>query len=364
MKTAAVACLLALAALSAGCVAEVPEEDVSQNEDGILGGIPAKSKKYDAIGVLYGVRPTGAAPICTGTLIGPHTVLTAGHCVHPTGAPFNIIDRFPVYFTVGYDSAAPKQTIRAVWGGVTPVAAQDMAIYQLEEEPEDVEPIAWADTPLTEEDIKDKLTMVGFGLQDQDDTFFQFLTRRAGNLSVTTFNPQALHVLFPEYTEFKAFMEANAGKTFTDEQAGFIYNHNILRDGDVFIGKPGQAQPVYLDSGGPALRHDGPDGLRVHGVNSRGYRADPTVPNTGTAKDLLPVGTVIVMTGNPDTNAFIENALADVCRNISSGGHCSATTAIRCGTEVDPPSITVVDCAEFGAVCKVDADGLAGCDDP
>jgi hypothetical protein len=55
---------------------------------------------------------------------------------------------------------------------------------------------------------------------------------------------------------------------------------------------------------------------------------------------------------------------ADPCRNITSGGHCSATLAVRCGTELDPPVISLLDCAEIDAVCKVDANGEAGCDDP
>ena len=132
--------------LAAGCVAEVPDEDVSQNEDGILGGIPAKSKKYDAIGVLYGVRPTGAAPICTGTLIGPHTVLTAGHCVRPDRRTVQHHRPVPCLLHHRLQLGGAAQTIRAVWGGKTPAADQDIGIYQLETAPEGVEPIAWSPT--------------------------------------------------------------------------------------------------------------------------------------------------------------------------------------------------------------------------
>jgi hypothetical protein len=348
----------------AGCGAQPPDEDVANSENGMLGGIPARSKKYDAVGALYGVKATGPAPICTGTLIGPHTVLAAGHCVHPKGAPFNIIDRYPVYFAIGYDSAAPTQTIRAVWGGTTPVAEQDIGIYQLEEEPEGVEPIPIADGFLTADDLGDKLTMVGFGLHDDGDDWLDFLTRRAGKMTLTTFDPQPLHGMFPTVDEFKTFMEANAGKTFTPEAAQYIYDWQLLQAGDAFLGGVDEPQAVYLDSGGPALRKDGEGQLRVHGVNSRGYRADPTVAQTGTASDLLPVGTAIAMIGHPDTTALITASLADPCRNITSGGHCSATLAVRCGVELDPPIISVLDCAEFGAVCKVDAAGEAGCDDP
>jgi hypothetical protein len=112
------------------------------------------------------------------------------------------------------------------------------------------------------------------------------------------------------------------------------------------------------------LRHDAEGNLRLHGVNSRGYRADPTSPQSGMAKDLLPVGTAVAMIGHPDTTALIETSLADPCRNITSGGHCSATLAIRCGVELSPPIVSVLDCAEMGATCKVGIDGAVGCDDP
>src|SRR5690242_7560590 len=134
---------LALVAL-AGCSAAPNAEPLDQSGQDILGGIPAKSKKYDAVGLLYGVRSTGPAPICTGTLIGPHTVLTAGHCVRPKGAPFNIIDKFPVFFTVGFDSAHPARTIRAVAAAQTPVVDNDVGIYQLAAEPDGITPVAVA----------------------------------------------------------------------------------------------------------------------------------------------------------------------------------------------------------------------------
>ena len=68
---------LAASVAVAGCAADAvtPVTDDSS----ILGGLPARSTKFDAIGLLYGVRPQGPAPICTGTLIGPHTVLAAAH---------------------------------------------------------------------------------------------------------------------------------------------------------------------------------------------------------------------------------------------------------------------------------------------
>lgn len=331
------------------------------DEQELIGGFPAKSPKFDAIGMLLGVRSTGPAPICTGTLIGPHTVLAAGHCVRPRGAPFQIIDRFPVYFRIGYDSAAPAQEIRAIWGGTTTVAGHDIGIYQLESDPVDVTPIAVSDTPLTVEDLGDKLTIVGYGLQGSDQNWLQFLTRRAAKFDVSSFRPEAVQDLFADMAEFKVFMEEHAGKTFTDDQAALLWNHPILTANDVFIGDPGGAQISFLDSGAPAIEViEGT--LTIQGVNSRSYDADPWTPNTGIASDLLPVGTVLAMPGVDGTREMIDSSLADPCRNVTSNGHCSATLAIRCPEELPEPSIETFDCAEFGAACVVDAEGVAGCE--
>ena len=348
----------AVALVGASCASGSDSVDTEPTD--ILGGFPARSEKFNAIGMLLGVRSTGPAPICTGTLIGPHTVLAAGHCVRPRGAPFNIIDRFPVYFRIGYDSAAPVQEIRAIWGGVTTVAGHDVGLYQLEHDAAGVTPIAVSDVPLTAEDLGDKVTIVGYGLQGADNNWLQFLTRRAAKFEVTSFRPEALQDLFDDFPTFKAYMEANAGHSFTDDQALLLWNHQILTANDVWVGAPWEAQISFLDSGAPAMTNVD-DVLTIHGVNSRSYDADPWKPNTGIASDLMPVGTAIAMTGIDGTREMIDNSLADPCRNVTSNGHCSATLAIRCPAELPQPTIETFDCAEFGSACVIDADGLAGC---
>ena len=342
----------------AGC-AIGGNETVSGDQD-IVGGFPARSEKFDAIGMLLGVRSTGPAPICTGTLIGPHTVLTGGHCVHPTGAPFNIIDRFPVYFRIGYDSSAPVQEIRAIWGGETTVSGNDVGIYELETDVAGVTPIAVSDAALDDHDLGKKGWIAGYGLQDQTQNFNQFLTRRAAKFEVSTFQTKAVQALFADYATFKTFMETNAGKTFTDAQVSTVWDFSELRAGDVWVGKPYAPQASYLDSGAPLLLNVD-DVLTIEGVNVRSYKADPTVANTGTAKDLLPVGSAVAMVGIDGTREFVDHALTDPCRNVSSNGICSATLAIRCPAELPTPIISTLDCADLGTTCAIDASGLAGC---
>jgi len=342
----------------AGCA--IGGNDTTSGDQDIVGGFPARSEKFDAIGMLYGVRSTGPAPICSGTLIGPHTVLTAGHCVHPSGAPFNIIDRFPVFFAIGYDSAAPTKRVRAVWGGETTVAGNDVGVYELEEDVEGVTPIAFSDAPLTDADIGKKAWIAGYGLQDSGQNFLQFLTRRAAKFDITTFEAKPLAVMFPDFATFKTFMETNAGKSFTDAQVSILWDLNEIRPGDVWVGKPNAPQASYLDSGAPLLLNVD-DVLTIEGVNVRSYRADPTVPTTGTNKDMLPVGSAVAMVGIDGTREFVDHALTDPCRNVTSNGHCSATLAVRCPAELPTPIVTTLDCADLGTTCAVDASGVAGC---
>jgi hypothetical protein len=356
--------ILASAAISAACAAAPAEEEpVDRSEQDLLGGVPARSVKYDAVGVLYGVRPTGAAPICSGTLIGPHTVLTAGHCVRPTGAPFNIIDRFPVFFAIGFDSAAPKRRVRAVWGGVTTAEGSDVGLYQLAEDVTEVTPFAVATAPIESSAIGSKYSLIGFGLQNATQTFSNFLTRRVGAISLTTFDAQPAHELFPVYEDFKKYMESYSGHSFTDAQAHSVYDHNIVRPGDAYFGSQHEASGAYLDSGAPYIAKVG-SALTVFAVHSRSYRADPTVAATGTTADILPIGAASPMVGVAETKDLISTSLADPCRNLTSAGACSGTTAIRCATEISPPVIAIINCDEVGAVCKVDTAGNAGCDDP
>jgi uncharacterized protein (TIGR03382 family) len=87
MRCSAAVALLALPAIA--CTIDQPS--TSQVDQDVIGGAAAPAGKWpDTVAVLWGTNPTNDQG-CTGTLIAPNVVVTAGHCVDPRDLPNNVL---------------------------------------------------------------------------------------------------------------------------------------------------------------------------------------------------------------------------------------------------------------------------------
>jgi len=72
-----------------------PQTPTSTQEQSIIGGTTDTGDAC-VVGVFAHVAGSNSGSICTGTIIGPHTVLTAAHCVSPASIGNNqVIDILP-----------------------------------------------------------------------------------------------------------------------------------------------------------------------------------------------------------------------------------------------------------------------------
>lgn len=101
---------------------------------------------------------------CSGTLITPGVVLTAGHCANGLG---------PVPYTVafGSDSASPTLSVPVAQQVLHPMfttegAPYDIALLLLAEPVEGVAPVRLCTTPLTSASVGQPIRHVGFGVSN------------------------------------------------------------------------------------------------------------------------------------------------------------------------------------------------------
>lgn len=148
----------------AACTDSDPPE-VGVNEGVIIGGFPAVSARFDAVGAL-GVPAEGGTwdPYCTATLISPTAVITAEHCVgNVTGTRF----------LIGADARTPKRAVpvlgaafeNTLSGGFVGLGA-DVAIVHLAEPVTDIQPVALG--TLDPSMVGKRLIAMGYGYQDNN----------------------------------------------------------------------------------------------------------------------------------------------------------------------------------------------------
>ena len=354
--------------------------DDTSNASRIIGGVDATSASLDAVGVvLLGNATTGkVSTLCTGTLVTPTAVLTAKHCAiqsptypNPSGKPASssctanadcasnactggaceaLVDSFfldtaPMYFGVGPDANAPRESVQLASVDVCDLAGGgfagegcDMAVYTLSRPITDVTPLAVADAAPPPEMVGKRLVELGYGTQDEQGKVFG--TRKLGSLTLQAVSGQALHAVYPSLDAMLEAFRHEEGDSLTDfyrSQLATWYDEALLDGYELWAGGgDGDAQQCHGDSGGPLLALESGK-LVVQGV------ASTVIP--GLRDSCEPMGGSFATFGAA-AHALVQRAVDDPCRALPAGGTCEGDVAVRCTTPSEGPRrVTRTDCA-------------------
>ena len=367
LPSALAAGLLALACSDTGPGAARLE----QTSRAIIGGLVATHPLLDHTGTLsFRVRETGQTDaLCSASLIGPQTVVTANHCLSQMAffESFGI----DVFWTPGPDFRDPIDSIPvvAVAGapGDEPGFAgfgRDVGVAHLDRVSEGIPAIEIE--PFDPELLGTSMVTLGYGISSAAGAIDGL--RRIGRETVSKVDGRALEGLFGDFetfveltvtleatdTDFIAVVEADP--TLADLDAlQAEYDATLLLPGyEVVTGKaPGDTQSCELDSGGP-LALVTPEGTwQSYGVVSAG----PRLP-----RPICAFGQVFAVFG-PDTFAFLEaeRSWTDPCADVGAEGTCTGDVLVRCDSSFERGVRELVsdDCAALGGACLSSETGAA-----
>ncbi len=167
MKSQLLSTVLAGAVFGSACgQVELSSSEASaaaRSSEAIIGGSVVPGDRDPAVVAMalgYGGRYQS---LCTGTLIGPKTVITAAHCIYANGT------NSPYYATFGTYVSSPSAAVRIVnqvknpqYGGQN----NDFGLLQLDRAVLNVVPIRLNETPLTAAMVGLDVRHSGFGVTD------------------------------------------------------------------------------------------------------------------------------------------------------------------------------------------------------
>ena len=204
---------------------------LTANAQEVVGGTQVAEGDYaDAAGIIF-----GNSVDCTGVLVAPNVVLTAGHCVG--GITGVILD------TNDYRQGGEIIAVRRTHEHSNSWSTYDAAVLVLEEDAQ-TEPVVIAQDCILEDHLKDgaKVTIVGYGATDNYGS--QYSSRL--NEASTTVDDHDCTIM----------------------QSGC--NGSVSPGGELGAGADDEFDSCYGDSGGP-LYLPTPEGRFLIGLTSRGY---------------------------------------------------------------------------------------------
>lgn len=277
-----------LAALAGACAAPVEHgERTAERRFDIIGGLRAPSPELDHTGgLVYTVRASGATGLlCSATLIGPQTLVTANHCVAPLAAFARIgID---VSWARGASFQEPVEQIPIAGFVPSPIPnggalgyGADVAVLHLER-PAAVTPASAR--PFSHELLGQSLVTLGFGVSSASGVNDGW--RRIGRETVVATRGLIYEAMFGGFESFvewqltggtssaDALAELERDPTLADLAAlrAEYERWQLLEEYELYAGNaPGDTQSCEGDSGSP-LGRIAPDGsFETFGVVSGG----------------------------------------------------------------------------------------------
>lgn len=173
-------------------------------------------------------------PACSGTLVSPTAVLTAGHCANLIGTS----DKYAVAF--GSDASQPTRRVQVVEQVTHPQytamgAPYDFAMLRLAQPVTDVAPAVLGTAPLSQADVGAPIRHVGFGVSDEAAGTGRGI-KRTVTYAITEVDPDVV-------------WSGGSGQTCEGDSGG-----------PGFLGRDGGEQLVGVVSDGPNCHDAGWDG--------------------------------------------------------------------------------------------------------
>lgn len=266
---------LALAS-TLGCAIDTQpaSESVGSSESEIIGGTATDDPKYQAVGAIYVEAPEFEISdvICSATLVGPQTIVTARHCM-PTVELFLELGG-TAYMAFGEFAFGADQLV-AITDYVTAPAAphgrgllgdggRDIAVAHLASVPVGIKPAKLGRYEGCMND--DRFQIVGYGFNED----FFYGNKFAGTATARAHAGRWYRLIFDN--DKQAFLDwyfTDAATSPTQAEAEQWWDGFRLEAGYELLagGLDGEAVACFGDSGGPLLKGTKASNMTTYGVS-------------------------------------------------------------------------------------------------